>query len=342
MKAHESPALTMDSVAPRTVSVVIPCHNMSAFVRDAVESALAQTVAVHEVIVVDDGSDDDAAHALAAIADARLRTIRRETNGGASVARNVGSRLATGDLVAFLDADDTWYPTKLERQLARLEGEPLAVGVGAQMHHVGSRGTPIGITGVNEIGDAELQQVRTADLMPFPTSSLVATRTAVLDVGGFDETLRLVQDLEFVARLATRGPIVTVGEPLGAYRLHSQSASARHYHAQQRTLRFVRARIAARTAGGDLTWDEFAGRPRGSRREWFDETSRSLYRAAGVLAADGHYFGASWRLATSAVIQPSYAVARMRRQHVLTLLRRKPEASGFEVLPITDNQPVDL
>jgi glycosyltransferase involved in cell wall biosynthesis len=322
----------MDAVAPTTVSVVIPCHNMSAFVRGAVESALAQTVPVHEVLVVDDGSDDDVARVLSAINDPRLRTIRRETNGGASVARNLGCRLATGDLVAFLDADDSWYPTKLERQLARLAGEPLAVGVGAQMHHVGSRGTPIGITGVDEIGDAELREVQTAELMPFPTSSLVADRSVVLDVGGFDETLRLVQDLEFVARLAMRGPIVTVGEPLGAYRVHSESASARYYHAQRRTLRFVRARIAARAAGGELTWDEFVADPsHGTRREWFDDTSRSLYRAAGVLAADGHYFGASWRLATSAVMQPSFAIARLRRQHVLSLLRRKPTASVFEM-----------
>jgi len=324
----------MDAVAPTTVSVVIPCHNMSAFVRLAVESVLAQTVPVHEVIVVDDGSNDDPVAALCSIHDPRLRTIRREPNGGASVARNLGSELATGDLLAFLDADDTWYASKLERQLARLAAEPLAVGVGTQMHHVGLRGTPIGITGVEELDDAGLQQVRTADLMPFPVSSLVANRKVVLDVGGFDETLRLAQDLEFLARLATRGPILTVGEPLGAYRMHSESASARYYHAQRRTLRFVRARIAARAAGRELTWDEYvADRPRGSRREWFDDTSRSLYRAAGVLAADGYYFGASWRLATSVVMQPSYAIARMHRQHVFAYLRHKPPAPASGVAP---------
>jgi hypothetical protein len=162
--------------------------------------------------------------------------------------------------------------------------------------------------------------------MPFPFSSIVANRKAVLDVGGFDETLRLVQDLDFLARLATRGPILTVGEPLGAYRVHPESASARYYHVQRETLRFVRARIAARADGGELTWEQFvADRPRGSRREWFDDTSRSLYRAAGVLAADGRYFGASWRLGASVVMQPSYAIARMRRQRVFQYLRNSEQ-----------------
>jgi glycosyltransferase involved in cell wall biosynthesis len=312
----------MEAVEP-TVSVVIPCYNMSGFVRIAVESALAQTVPVHEVIVVDDGSSDDPAAALCAINDPRLKTVRRAPNGGASFARNLGSEIATGTLVAFLDADDTWYSSKLERQLAQLAKEHLAVAVGAQMHHVGLRGSPVGITGVDELDDEGLQQVRTADLMPFPTSSIVVSRKAVLDIGGFDETLRLVQDLDFVARLATQGPILTVGEPLGAYRVHPQSASARYYHVQRQTVRFVRARISARDAGGDLTWEEFlADRPSGSGREWFDDTSRSLYRAAGVLAADRRYFGAAWRLGASVLMQPSYAIARMRQQRVFAYLRR--------------------
>jgi hypothetical protein len=153
-------------------------------------------------------------------------------------------------------------------------------------------------------------------------------------VGGFDETLRLVQDLDFLARLATRGPVITVAEPLGAYRVHPESASARYFHDQRQTLRFVRARIAARTAGGDLTWDEYiAGRPRESRREWLDDTSRSLYRAAGALAADRRYFGASWRLGASVVMQPSYAIARMRQQRVFTYLRRRPATAPAGIGP---------
>jgi glycosyltransferase involved in cell wall biosynthesis len=316
------------------VSVVIPCYNMSGFVRAAVDSALAQTVPVHEVIVVDDGSTDDLATALGAIDDSRLRTVRRERNGGTSVARNLGSSLATGDLVAFLDADDTWYPSKIERQLDHLANEPAAVGIGAQMHHVGRRGEPVGITGVEVLDEAVQQEVRSAELMPFPFSTIVADREVMIDVGGFDETLRLVQDLDFLARLATRGSILTVAEPLGAYRVHAASASARYFHDQRETLRFVRARIAARTAGRDLTWDEYiAGRPRESRREWFDDTSRSLYRAAGALAADGRYFGASWRLGASVVMQPSYVITRMRQQHVFGYLRRKPATSPLGVAP---------
>ena len=253
---------------------------------------------------------------LGAIDDPRLHVIRREPNGGASVARNLGSELATGDLVAFLDADDSWYPTKLERQLAHLADEPLAVGVGAQMHHVGRAAHRSGSPASTRSPTQDLQQVRDRG-----ADAVSDRRRLVANRHGGARRRRFRRDAAARARsrvrgaLGDRGPIVTVGEPLGAYRVHSESASARHYHAQRHTLRFVHARIAARAAGGELTWDEFtAEHARGSRREWYDDTSRSLYRAAGVLAADGHYFGASWRLATSVAMQPSYAIARMRGQ----------------------------
>ena len=216
----------MEAVAAVKVSVVIPHYNTLAFVRATVESVLSQTTAAHEVIVIDDGSPDDPKDALSGIDDPRFRLVRTP-NGGAPHARNTGFELTTGDIVAFLDADDIWYPTKLERQLPLFRSEGSPVAVGSQMHHVGADGvTPIGVTGAAKLGDEEQQRLRAADLMPFTLSSALFTRKAFQAVGGFDETVNLVEDLDLISRLAAYGSIQTVGEPLGTYRMHSGQGSA--------------------------------------------------------------------------------------------------------------------
>lgn len=98
------------------VSVVIPCYNGAKYLRETIQSALAQTHPPLEILVIDDGSTDDSA-AIAELFGPPVRVIR-QTNQGESVARNRGIDEAQGDWIAFLDADDLWLPEKLETQLA--------------------------------------------------------------------------------------------------------------------------------------------------------------------------------------------------------------------------------
>src|SRR5215203_2614836 len=102
------------------VSAVVPAYNASRTVVEAVNSVLTQTVRDLEVIVVDDGSRDDTADVVRSIDDPRVSLITKQ-NEGASSARNAGIRAARGRYVAFLDADDLWLRSKLERQLDVLE-----------------------------------------------------------------------------------------------------------------------------------------------------------------------------------------------------------------------------
>ena len=103
------------------VSVCITCHNESAFVEEAVRSVLRQTAADHieQIIIVDDGSTDGSPEKLQRLADetGRILLITQE-NRGLPVARNRAMREATGDLIAFLDGDDIWAPSKIEKQIA--------------------------------------------------------------------------------------------------------------------------------------------------------------------------------------------------------------------------------
>jgi glycosyltransferase involved in cell wall biosynthesis len=107
-----------------TVSVVIPCYNRASILGRSLRSALAQTVVPDEIIVVDDGSRDGSADVARSFGD-RVRVIE-QPNAGAAAARNRGIVAARGDWIAFLDSDDEWDATKLERQLAAAARYPQA------------------------------------------------------------------------------------------------------------------------------------------------------------------------------------------------------------------------
>jgi glycosyltransferase involved in cell wall biosynthesis len=126
-----------------TLSAVIPAYNAEAWLGQAIESALAQEEVALEVVVVDDGSTDGTAEVLATFGD-RIRLVR-QANRGLPAARNAGIAAARGDLVAFLDADDTWEPSKSRRQLAYLAAHPACGLVFCDVHRMdpqGRRGSP--------------------------------------------------------------------------------------------------------------------------------------------------------------------------------------------------------
>ena len=115
----------MSSVSP-LVSVIIPCYNRSDIIAEAIGSVRGQTLQDWELVIVDDGSADDLAGVLAPIIklDERIRLVRHARNRGDPAARNTGIEAARGRFIAFLDSDDTWMPSKLERQAAAVLSAP--------------------------------------------------------------------------------------------------------------------------------------------------------------------------------------------------------------------------
>jgi len=214
------------------VSVIVTSYNYGRYVGAALASVRNQTVGDVECIVVDDGSTDNSIEVIESfLDDTRFRLIRLE-NGGVSRARNVGLSAAHGRFVAFLDADDVWQPTKLERQLRRFTADP-SLGV------VFTRRTIIAGNGVRQ---------PCADGMPpegeivgplfrqnfVCFSSAIVTTEAITRVGGFDEQLGLAIDYDFWLRLASLYRVGVVDEPLVAYRIgHGANLSSRQrerYH----------------------------------------------------------------------------------------------------------------
>ncbi len=199
-----------------TVSVVIPTRNRAEDCRLAVESALAQTFAPLEVIVVDDRSTDATREVVGQIAagDPRVTYIRREAgSAGPAATRNVGIRVAKGDLIAFLDDDDQWLPRKLEEQLPWFER-----GYGL----VCSNATRT--SGGPYFPDTTNHEITRAELL---VHNPVIFSTAVVPnqlAGPFKEAITQGEDYELLLRLSDAGTrMMRVGGCLALYRDKGQA-----------------------------------------------------------------------------------------------------------------------
>src|SRR5438132_13618593 len=186
---------------PPGVSVVIPAYNAERFVEEAVRSALGQTLRPVDVVVVDDGSSDRTA-AVAAAVDPKVDVVRTP-NRGVAAARNAGAGRARGSVLAFLDADDVWLPTKLAQQVALL-GEHADLGlVHCGVQDVDQSGVPLGIhlDGMSGQVADELLLFRRPVLLG-GGSAAVFPRAAFEAVGGFDERLSTSADWDLFYRVA--------------------------------------------------------------------------------------------------------------------------------------------
>lgn len=206
-----------------TVSLVIPYYRASQTIARAVESALGQTVRPLEILIVDDGSPDDAAEATKQFGSSV--TVIRKPNGGTASARNLGIEHAKGEWIAFLDADDYWEPEKLERQLAVSEevgfvggmsfmeyaGKPRWVGEPENREFFGRVFKPHGV---------EAFQVA-MNIM----SGVVLVRRKTLGDHRFVSGLEPAEDRDLWIRLVASTNIYFVPEPLATYVLSPGSLS---------------------------------------------------------------------------------------------------------------------
>jgi glycosyltransferase involved in cell wall biosynthesis len=204
-------------------SIVIPAYQAAGFIADAVDSALAQTLAPCEVIVVDDGSTDDLSAALARY-EGRIVLLRKE-NGGLASARNAGVRIASGDFVAFLDADNVYLPDFLEAvsELATARPDLDIVTTDAYLELDGR------IYGRYYRGKARFisgDQRRGIIHQHFVFGNGAIRRNALLAVGGYDERV-VAEDTDLFVRMILSGSRVgLVDEPLCVYRIRAGSLSS--------------------------------------------------------------------------------------------------------------------
>jgi glycosyltransferase involved in cell wall biosynthesis len=197
------------------VSVVIPCYNQAHFLSEAIESVLCQGYTNVEVVVVDDGSTDNASEVASRYERAGVRLIRQE-NRGRSAARNRGLDETQGKYVVFLDSDDRLLPEALEVGVKDLEAHPACA-------LVFGRTSVVGTDGSSPMTDYYGELLRGNYI---GTPGAVMFRRSVFDsVGGFDTTLHAAEDYELYLRVASEFPIHKHGELVLDYREHEANTS---------------------------------------------------------------------------------------------------------------------
>ncbi|HEY1922088.1 MAG TPA: glycosyltransferase family A protein [Tepidisphaeraceae bacterium] len=205
-----------------TVTVIIPAYNSGKFIADALDSALRQTAPPTQVIVINDGSTDDTIARLLPYRD-RI-TVIDQPNQGAAAARNAGLQIATGDFIAFLDADDAWHPKKLEMQLEALHRHPEIQLIATDAFDYPSISEP------DISPDAGVEEVPLDRLLVrnyFTASSIMIRSEIVRRVGGFDLSISNVEDFDYWQRVAQLGVVAKLQSPLTGYRQVAGSVSRR-------------------------------------------------------------------------------------------------------------------
>jgi len=234
-------------------SVIIPAYNAAATVSRAIDSVRAQSSPAHEIIVVDDGSSDETALVAGRYHDA-VKVIR-QVNCGVAAARNAGARAASGDWLAFLDADDWYSPDRLKLHAEWIETDPMLAFLTGDYEYRDAAGALLGTSLMQH--DAGRMMIAKAEgrprvVMDQPeeieayvadhfgdTHTLSVPRATFIDLGGYPVGFKVCEDVHMLVRLVARSRrIGVVCQSLGAYVIHGGSATRRDpVAAQQENVR---------------------------------------------------------------------------------------------------------
>jgi glycosyltransferase involved in cell wall biosynthesis len=298
-----------DAAGP-LVSVVLPTYDRLPFLREAIASVLAQTMPDFELLVVDNGSTDGTREYLASLRDPRIRPLLTGRLFTPARARNAGLAEASGRWVAFLDSDDLWAPAKLEHQLGALGRAPEARWSTTAIGMIDAKGAPIRPPAgpIRPARSGFIFEELLRDRASAAIQGVLAESTLVREAGGFDETLDLLDDLDFVLRLAERSAVAAVDQPLAFVREHAGRSTRQDRDVPELLQRFFE-RLLARTADeakrrlcvrryaealADLAWREAAHGRHAAARAALAGAWRRGWRAGAVWRASARV--AAYRL----------------------------------------------
>lgn len=219
----------------KLVSVCIGAYNQKNFIRECVDSALAQTWPHKEVVVVDDASTDGTREILQSYGDA-IRLLLRDTNSGiCPITRNQAAAAARGDYVAFLDSDDVWVPEKLAKQVVFMEAHPDVPLCHTLCNVIDERSRVVGIRhGAGVVPETGMIFERLLEHCWVTISTVMVRKSLFDEVGWFNPNAPygyLGEDHEFFLRVARRHPIGLVPEVLAGFRKAGQGITAKNWQA---------------------------------------------------------------------------------------------------------------
>lgn len=266
--------------APR-VTVLLPVYDAERFLAEAVESILAQSFADFELLAIDDGSRDGSTAMLDAFArrDPRVRVVRRP-HAGLIATLNAGLALARGEWIARMDADDVALPRRLELQVARLDRDPDLVCLGGGFEVIDVYGRRI--DAVQPPCDPKtIESALLTGVTAVCHATAIYRRSQVLEAGAYDPAAELAEDYDLWLRLAEKGRLANVGEPVLRVRHHEGSASERQQALQLAQTFRIRAQARERRGLEPLDTPIHPWRPladASSRQQYLVGVSRSAWR----------------------------------------------------------------
>ena len=235
--------MDMSGYAP-LVSCVITTHNRIDLLPRAIDSVLKQTYSNLECIVVSDNSSDGTVEYCQGRVGIRFINITLDESRGGNYARNVGIRSSNGEYVAFLDDDDYWLPTKIEKQVSLIDEKNCdLVYCGRSIESVGPDGSVSFFDTLpdrNNTGDMRKKVLLT--IATTTTSAILLRKSALFDIGLFDENLKFWQEYEMLIRMAQRSPFYYVNEALIVYRVDRKDKNrlTNKYYEWLSTARYIR------------------------------------------------------------------------------------------------------
>lgn len=243
------------------VSVIIPTYNRAHTLEKSVRSVLDQTFGDFELIIVDDASSDNTETVVKSISDERVNYHRLTENKGAAGARNEGVKLAKSSFIAFHDSDDVWLPDKLKKQADYIDQHPeydLVYGKVRVLSDEGSYEFP------NEAVEGDLE----GDLYPWllrrntiDTPTMFIRKAAFEEVGGFDSSLRCIEDWEFALRFSMKHKIGYIDEVLIDSYISEGGVSrnkAAYYETRCKLIQFHRDNIEKLGIFDEIVMDMFS------------------------------------------------------------------------------------
>ena len=290
---------------PPLISIIMPCLNGERHIQAAIDSVLTQTFDDFELIVVDNGSTDRTPEILGSVDDPRLRVLSLPERG-VSRARNLGLREARGAFIAFLDSDDTWSATFLEKMHTALASDSKAVLAYCGWQNLGLPG-PRGEPFVPPDYENPDKVATLLEGCRWPIHACLTRHTAIIEAGGFNTHLTIAEDYLLWMEVSVTGTIIRVPEVLAQYHHHDGVQATRNqtlaaldtFKAKQ--LFFRRHPEIAKQLGPDkiefLTWDKLM--QQGNVLHWQGdiENARPIFRK--VLLAGHGSFSAKLRMLPS-------------------------------------------
>jgi glycosyltransferase involved in cell wall biosynthesis len=257
-----------------SVSVIIPAHNSAATLVEALDSVVQQTRPVQQILVVDDVSTDNTIQVFEAwqrsvASGSAARLLRQARNTGPAGARNTGIRAASGDWVAFLDADDAWLAGRIEAQVNTAATHPTAALLCGGTVPLAPGFPPPPTVPAFRIKPLTLDDFISHN--PIATSTVLTWREAILDAGLFDEQFRGPEDYDLWLRIASRHECLHLETPLARYRTRVGSLSMDERTFLPEVLAVLRKAFAP---GGAL-----AAHPRQRRRAYAEQYSSASWMA---------------------------------------------------------------